>query len=73
MTISIRLNDKEEKLIKTYARKNNISISKLIRKTLIEKIENEYDLECYEKAIKEYKQNKKTYSLEEVKRIIKNK
>ena len=73
MTISIRLNDKEEKLIKTYARKNNISISELIRKTLIEKIENEYDLECYEKAIKEYKQNKKTYSLEEVKRIIKNK
>ena len=33
---------------------------------VIEKIEDEYDLECYEKAIKEYNENPKTYSFEEV-------
>ncbi len=35
-----------------------------------EKIEDEYDLECYKKAIKEYKKNPVTYSIEEVKKDI---
>ena len=70
MTISVRLNDKESKLIKTYAEMNNISLSELIRKTLIEKIEDEYDLACYEEAIKEYEENPKTYSLEEIKKEL---
>ena len=67
MTISVRLNEEDTKLIKTYADMNNISLSDLIRNAVIEKIEDEYDLECYEKAIKEYKENPKTYTLEEVK------
>ena len=46
---------------------NNISVSDLVRKAIIEKIEDEYDLECYEKAIKEYNKNPKTYTLDEVK------
>ena len=46
---------------------NNISLSYLIRNAVLEKIEDEYDLECYEKAIKEYKKNPKTYTLKEVK------
>lgn len=29
--------------------------------------EDEYDLECYNKAIKEYKKNSKKYTLNEVK------
>ena len=33
----------------------------------MEKIEDEYDLECYKKAINEYKKNPKTYTLDEVK------
>ena len=33
----------------------------------LEKIENEYDLESYNKAIEEYRKNPKTYTLEEVK------
>lgn len=67
MTISVRLNDEDIKLIKAYAEMNKISLSDLIRKTIMEKIEDEYDLECYNKAIKEYKKNPKTYTLEEVK------
>ena len=70
MTVSVRLNEDEEKLIKTYAKMNNISISDLIRNAIMEKIEKEYDLECYEKAVKEYKNNPKTYTMEEVKKEL---
>ena len=44
-----------------------ISLSDLIRNAVLEKIENEYDLESYNKAIEEYRKNPKTYTLEEVK------
>ena len=60
MTISVRLNDEDSKLMKTYAEMNNMSLSDLIRDAVIEKIEDEYDLKCYEKAMEEYKVNPKT-------------
>lgn len=67
MTISVRLNEQDTELIKAYAEMNNISLSDLIRNAVIEKIENEYDLECYKRAIEEYKREPKTYTLNEVK------
>jgi len=70
MTISVRLNEKDAELVKAYAEMNNISLSDLIRNAILEKIENEYDLECYEKAMQEYKKNPKTYTLEEVKKEL---
>ena len=70
MTISVRLNEKDAELVKAYAEMNNISLSDLIRNAILEKIENEYDLECYEKAMKEYKENPKTYTLDEVKKEL---
>ena len=54
MTISVRLSDKDTELIKAYADINNISLSDLIRNAVLEKIEDEYDLESYRKAIEEY-------------------
>ena len=71
MTISVRLSDKETELIKVYAEMNNISLSDLVREAVIEKIEDEYDLECYKKAMEEYKKNPKTYTHEEVKEMMK--
>lgn len=70
MTISLRLNDEDTQLIKKYAEINNISISELFRQTVLERIEDEYDLECYNKAMEEYKKNPVTYSLDEVKREL---
>lgn len=55
MTISVRLSEEDTKLIKAYAEMNNTTLSDLIRNAIIEKIEDEYDLKCYEKAIEEYK------------------
>ena len=70
MTVSVRLNKDDEKLIKAYADINNISLSDLIRNAVIEKIEDEYDLKCYYEALEEYKKNPKTYSHEEVKKML---
>ena len=70
MTISVRLNDQDTELIKAYADMNNISLSDLIRNAVLEKIENEYDLKCCQKAIEEYKKNPVTYSHEEVAQML---
>ena len=70
MTVSVRLNREDEKLIKAYANINNISLSDLIRNAVIEKIEDEYDLKCYYEAMEEYKKNPKTYTMEEVKKEL---
>ncbi len=70
MTISVRLSNEDTELIKAYAKMNNISLSDLVRDAVIEKIEDEYDLECYKKAMEEYKKNPKTYTMEEVKKEL---
>jgi stalled ribosome rescue protein Dom34 len=70
MSISVRLNEKEAILIKKYAKLNGISVSELVRRTVLEKIEDEYDLKAYEKAVEEYKKNPVTYSHEEVRYML---
>ena len=70
MTISVRLNDNDTELIKAYAEMNKISLSDLIRNAVLEKIEDEYDLKCYYEALEAYKKNPKTYSHEEVKKML---
>lgn len=70
MTISLRLSEQDAKLIKDYAKLNNISVSDLFRQTVIERIEDEIDLEAYNKAYEEYLKDPKTYTLEEVKKEL---
>lgn len=70
MTISVRLNDEDTELFKKYAELNNISLSDLIRNAVMEKIEDEYDLKCYEEAISEHRKNPITYSIDEVKKEL---
>ena len=70
MTISLRLNDEDTMLIKKYAEINKMSVSDLIRQSVMERIENEYDLECYNKALAEYKENPVTYSLDEMEKEL---
>ena len=53
-TISLCLNDEEEKLIKAHAELNNMSVSELVRNSVLEKIEDDIDLELYHQAMKEH-------------------
>lgn len=70
MTISLRLSEEDTALIKKYAELNRMSVSELIRQSVIERIEDEYDLKSYEKAMAEHKKNPVTYSLDEVEREL---
>jgi hypothetical protein len=70
MAISLRLSQEDTMLIKSYAALHNISISELLRQSVMEKIEDEYDLQCYEKAMKLYKEDDKTFTLDEVEREL---
>lgn len=70
MTVSLRLNQEDTELFKKYAAINNLSMSDMIRNAVLEKIEDEYDLECYEKAITEYRNNPVTYSLDEIEKEL---
>jgi RHH-type rel operon transcriptional repressor/antitoxin RelB len=70
MTISLRISDDDAKLFKAYERLHNISISELVRQSVLERIEDEYDLIAYENALKEYGENSTTYSHEEVCRML---
>ena len=66
MTISLRLNDEESALFKKYAEMNGLTISELVRQSVLERIEDEYDLKAYEKAVADYKANPVTFTLDEV-------
>ena len=51
MPITLSLSEKDTMLIKKYAKLHNISVSELFRQAVMEKIEDEYDLECYDPKI----------------------
>ena len=70
MAISLRLSNEDAILIKKYAELNKLSVSDLIRQTVMERIENEYDLEMFNKALEEYKNDPVTYSLDEVEKEL---
>ena len=66
MTISLRLSEEENALFKAYAEIKGMSLSEMVRKTVLEKIEDEYDLSSFNEAMEEYKKNPVTYTHEEV-------
>lgn len=70
MTISLRLNDEDTVLFKKYAELNGITVSELLRQSVIERIEDEYDLNVYKEAMAEFKKNPVTYSLDEVEKEL---
>ena len=70
MTISLRLNEADSILFKKYAELHGISVSELLRRSVLEHIEEEYDLQAYKEAIAEYHENPITYTLDEVEKEL---
>lgn len=66
-TISVRMTERDDKLIKEYAEMHNISVSDLIRNAVIEKIEDEIDIKSFDDA---FAKMKESYSLREVKKEL---
>ena len=70
MVVSIRLSEQGTSLIKDYAKLYNTSVSDIIRRSILERIEDELDLRAYEKAKAEYLADPETYSHEEVVKML---
>jgi len=66
-TFSLRVDDRDSKLIRDYAKLKNTSVSDLMRNALIEKIEDEIDLENFDRVLASMNQ---THSLEDVKKEL---
>ena len=66
MAVSIRMTEEEKQLADSYAKLNGISLSEAIKKAFFEKIEEEYDVALADAAMREYKKNPKTYTLDEL-------
>lgn len=47
--ISLRVSDMELDILKSYAKYHNTTVSEIIRNTIFEYIEDEYDLKVFEK------------------------
>lgn len=60
--ISIRLNQQEEELFQSYAEITGESLSTLFKEALKKNIDDEYDLQVYKEAHKEYQQDPETIS-----------
>ena len=66
MPISLRVNEQEMSIIKSYANLRGTTVSDTVREAILEKIENEFDITIYKKAMKKHQKNPETYSHEEM-------
>lgn len=64
--VSLRLNEEENKLFKTYSKHTGKSLSELFKSALAEQIEDELDYEIGIKALENFKENPKTYSIDDL-------
>lgn len=69
-SISLRLNAEDIKLFKDYANLKGINLSEMIRQAVLDRIEDEIDLEAYSKAKAEFDKDPTTYNMEEAKRLL---
>ncbi|MCK9253870.1 MAG: DUF6290 family protein [Clostridiales bacterium] len=67
--VSLRLNDRDNTLIRKYAELNGMELSAFIRQAVIEKIEDEYDLALFNKVWEE-EQDQKRISHEQLKKDL---
>ena len=70
MTISLRVPDEQHKAIKAYAAIHGITMTDLFLQSVLEKIEDEFDLKEFETALAEYKANPTTYSHAVVSKMV---
>lgn len=66
-TISLRVDDRDSKLIRDYAKMKKTSVSDLMRNATIEKIEDEIDVENFDHVLASME---KTHSLDDVKKEL---
>lgn len=61
-TVTFRVTDKEKSFIQSMADLNGLSLSELARTKLLEGLEDQIDMELYEKAMKDHELNDESIS-----------
>ena len=69
-TVTVRLNQKEEELFKGYSELSGQSISTLLKKALVTRIEDELDLKAYQEAYQDYLDDPETISHADFKKAL---
>lgn len=64
--ITLRVSDDEKSLIDNFTKVNDISISEFIRSTVMEKIEDEIDINLYNQAMEQHLNNPQDISFDEM-------
>lgn len=70
MSMSVRLSPEEKALFKNFAKMHGLSMSELVRRSVLERIEDDYDLRVALKALEEYQNDPVTYSHDEVRKML---
>lgn len=70
MRISISMNRTESEMVNRYAKLNGQTVSEVMREAILERIEDAFDMSIGENAMKAYEGNRKTYTIEEARRIL---
>lgn len=70
MTISLRLSDRDSDLIRHYADIHGMTVSDVVRQSVLSRIEDEFDLEAYDRALAAYHANPVTYSHSDVRKML---
>ena len=66
MTLTVKLSEIESKIFTDSVNLTRKKISDIIRDSIFEKIENEFDLQSYYEGMQEFKKNPKTKTLKEM-------
>ncbi len=64
--INVRVNEADKRLLESYAKSNNKTISDVIRESIDDIIENEIHLKLYQEGMKEFEKDNTTYTHDEV-------
>lgn len=70
MSMSVRLSPEEKELFQSFAKMHGLSMSELVRRSVMERIEDDHDLRVALKALEEYKDDPVTYSHDEVRKML---
>lgn len=64
------MTDQEQKLANSYAKLHGISVGEAMKSAFFDKIEEEYDLNLAEIALKEFEENPVSFSVEEARKML---
>ena len=66
MPVSVRLIEHDAALFREHGALHGLTMSELIRRAVLERINDAYDMRCYDRAMAEYRAHPETFTLDEV-------